>query len=144
MEENMGDRAETELENDCEKLFSAFRGLLSWKWDSRLEAVLAEFGVSQKGDIRAILERILPMTWNSSNIGKAPDMVRTVNGHLGELRPGQQLFTSDPEGDDFVFCAWWPWGDGKTISIRIAPFYKNLSDSEKPEKIQLLKGWFGI
>jgi len=117
---------------------------LSWKWDSRLEAVWAEFGADQKDEIRAILERFLPMPWDSSNIGKAPVIVRTINGHLGGLRPGQQLFTSDPKGDAFVFCAWWPWGDGKTISIRIAPFCKNLSDSDKAEKIQLLKGWFGI
>jgi len=140
----MHDHAITGLGTYCKKLSSAFQGVLSWKWDSRLEAVLAEFGAGQKDDIRAILERFLPMPWNGSNIGKAPAIVRTINGHLGELRPGQQLFTSDPEGDAFVFCAWWPWGDGKTISIRIAPFYKNLSDSEKAEKIQLLKGWFGI
>ena len=140
----MHDHAITGLGTDCKKLSSAFQGVLSWKWDSRLDAVLAEFGAKKKDDIRAILERFLHIAWDGSNLVKAPDIVRTINTHLGGLRPGQQLFTSDPKGDAFVFCAWWPWQDGKTISIRIAPFYKNLSDSEKAEKIQLLKGWFGI
>jgi len=105
---------------------------------------LAEFRVDHKDRVRAILERYLSITWDSSNIGNAPAIVRTINIHLGNLRSGQLLFTSDPNRDVFIFCAWWPWGDGETISIRIAPFYKKLSDSEKAEKIQLFKGWFGI
>jgi len=140
----MDDPAETRLENHYKKLSGAFQGVLSWKWDSRLETVLAEFGADKDHNIRKILERSLPMAWDSSNMGKAPDTVRTINDHLGGLWPGQRLLTSNPEGDALIFCAWWPWGDGKTISIRIAPFYQALSDPEKAEKIQLLKGCFGI
>ena len=140
----MDDPNKSGLENDCKELWSAFQGVLSWKWDSRFETVLAEFGVDNKDSIRAISERYLSITWDSSNIGNAPAIVRTINIHLGNLRSGQLLFTSDPNRDVFIFCAWWPWGDGETISIRIAPFYKKLSDSEKAEKIQLFKGWFGI
>ncbi len=140
----MDDPAETGPETDCKKLSIAFQGVLSWKWDSRLETVLAEFGAGKKDDIRAILERSLPLAWNSSNIGIAPDIVQTISGHLGGLWPGQQLFTSNPKGDALIFCAWWPWGDGKTISMRIASFHPKLSDPEKAEKIELLKGCFGI
>jgi hypothetical protein len=132
------------LENECKELLSAFHEVLSWKWDSRFEAVLAEFGVENKDSIRAILARYLRITWDSSNIDNAPDIVRTINSHLGRLRSGQLLFTSDPNRDAFIFCAWWPWGDGKTVSIRIAPSYKGLLDSEKAEKIRLFKGWFGV
>jgi hypothetical protein len=70
--------------------------------------------------------------------------VRTINSRQGGLRPGQLLFTSDPNREAFIFCAWWPWGGGETISIRIAPSFKKISDSEKAEKIQLFKEWFGI
>ena len=132
------------LENDCRELLRGFQGVLSWKWDSRFEAVLAEFGVDKKDSIRAILEGYLKITWDSSNMDNAPDIVRKINSHLGGLREKQLLFTSDSNRDAFIFCAWWPWGDGKTISIRIAPAYKELSDSEKAEKIQLFKGWCGI
>jgi len=140
----MHDPNKSGLENDCKELFSVFQGVLSWKWDSRFETVLAEFRAGNKGSIRSILERHLSITWDISNIDNAPDIVRTINSHLGGLRSGQLLFTSDPNRDAFIFCAWWPWGDGKTISIRIAPSYKKLLDSEKVEKIQLFKGWFGI
>jgi hypothetical protein len=140
----MNDLDNAGLENECKKLWSAFQGILVWKWDSRFETALAEFGVKKQDNVRSTLERFLRSTWDGSNMANAPDPVRAVNGRLGDLRPGQLLFTSDQKGNAFIFCAWWPWGDGKTISIRIAPSYQNLADAEKAENTRLLKGWFGI
>ena len=140
----MPDPNQSGLETVCKELRSAFRGVLSWKWDNRFGAVLAEFGAGKKESVRGILERSLSITWHSSNIGNAPDIVREINRHLGGLRSGQMLFTTDPDREPFIFCAWWPWDDGKVISIRIGSSYEKLSDSEKAEKIQLFKEWFGI
>ena len=140
----MHDHAITGLGTDCKKLSSAFQGVLSWKWDSRFETVLAEFNVKKKEEIRAVLDRYLRTAWDGSSMGNAPDPVRAIDNRLGGLRSGQLLLTSDPSGEAFIFCAWWPWGDGKTISIRIAPSYRNLGNAEKAEKTRLLKGWFGI
>ena len=140
----MQDLNKSVLENICRELLNAFQGMLSWEWDSRFETVLATFGVDDKDSIRAVLERYLGITWDSSNIGKAPDVVRMINSNLGGLRSGQLLFTSDSNQDAFIFCAWWPWGNGKTISIRIAQCYEKLLDSEKTKQTQLFKDWFGI
>ncbi len=140
----MHDPNKSELENNCKELLSAFKGVLSWQWDSRFEAVLAEFSVNNKDSIRAILDRYLIDTWGSSNIDKAPRTVKKVNIYLGKLRSGQFLFTSDTTHTAYIYCAWWPWGDGKNISIRIAPCYKRLQDTEKAEKIERFKSWFGI
>jgi hypothetical protein len=140
----MDDLNRSEVEIQCKELLSAFQGTLSWKWDSRFETVLAEFGADLRENIRAILNRCLTLAWDASNIGGAPAIVQAINRHLGGLRPGQLLFTSDPNRDAFIYCAWWPWGNGKTISIRIAPSYKKSLDSQKAEGIQHLKGWFGI
>jgi hypothetical protein len=133
-----------DIENVSRALSGAFQGVLSWKWDRRFETVLAEFVIDKKNDIRAMLERHLSMTWDSSNVADAPESVRTVDSHFGGLWPGQLLFSSDPNGDALIFCTWWPWGDGKSISIRIGPSYRRLSDSERAEKIQLFKGCFGV
>lgn len=102
----MQDLRQSDLESVCKELLSEFQGILSWKWDSRLETVLAEFGVDAKDSIRAILERYLGITWDSSTIDNAPDIVQMINGNLGGLMSGQLLFTSDPDRDAFVFCAW--------------------------------------
>ncbi len=140
----MSDSNKSDVENVCRELVHALQGVLSWQWDGRFETVLAEFGVDNKENVRAILERCLSMTWDNSNIATAPDSVRRINVRVGTLRSGQFLFTSDPNRDAFVFGAWWPWGNGETISLRVAPSYKKLSDSETAAKIQLFKGWFGV
>jgi hypothetical protein len=140
----MDDLNRSAVEIQCKELLSAFQGTLSWKWDSRFETVLAEFGADSKENIRTILNRYLTLVWDISNIDGAPATLQAINRHLGGLRPGQLLFASDPNQDAFIFCAWWPWGNGKALSIRIAPSYQELLDSEKAEKIQQLKGWFGV
>jgi hypothetical protein len=140
----MRDQNKSDLESVCRELLRAFRGGLSWKWDSRFETALAGFCVDNKDRVRAILERHLSFTWDSSNIGNAPDIVRMINSHLGGLMSGQLLFSSDPNQAALVFCAWWPWGDGTTISIRLGLSHKKLSESEKAEQIKVFKGWFGI
>ena len=140
----MIDLIKSDLENVSRELVSAFQGILSWKWDSYLDTVLAEFDVGDKDSIRAVLERFLGSTWDRSNIGKAPHIVQMVNSNYGGLRSRQLLFTSDPNQDEIIFGAWWPWGNGETISIRIAPCSRKVSDSEKDEQIKRFKDLFGI
>jgi hypothetical protein len=134
----------SDIENICRELSSAFQGTLIWKWDNRFETVLAEFGIDKKDAIRAILERHLSVTWDSANVGNAPDIVRTIESHFGGLWPGQLLFTSDPKREALIFGTWWPWGDGKEISIRIGPAYRTQTDSKRDEKFQQFKAWFGV
>lgn len=140
----MHDLNKSDFENVCRELLSAFQGVLSWQWESRFEVALAEFSLNDKDKVRAILERYLNIAWDSSSIGRAPDNVQKIASYLGGLRSGQLLFTSDPNQDAFIFGAWWPWGDGQTISIRIAPSDKRLSDSEMAELIKQFKGWCGL
>lgn len=128
----------------CKQLFDEFRGILSWEWDDFIGTILSKFSTDQEKNIRAILEKFLPISWDSSNIQTAPQLVQTIDKHLGGLRPTQFLFSSHPSSDAFVFCAWWPWGNGMTISLRIMPFDKNLSKAEKDKLIEQLKVWAEI
>lgn len=131
-------------ENVCRELSSTFQGVLSWKLDDRFQTVLAEFNVDNKARIHDALLRRLDRIWDSSNIETAPEVVQTIISTFGGIMPGQLLFTSDPGQDALVFCAWWPWGNGETISIRLAPFYQKPFDSDRAGQIQRLKEWFGI
>jgi len=131
-------------ENVCRELVIAFQGVLSWKWDSQFETALAEFSIDIHDRIRAIVERYLSIAWNSSNIGKASKVVQMIANNLGGLRSGQMLFISDPNQDVLICGVWWPWGDGKTISFRVAPYKKSVSESEMAEIITQFKAWFGL
>ncbi len=45
--------------------------------------------------------------------------------------PGQLMFTSEPDRDILLCFAWWPWGNGSTISIRVAAYQKAMSDEDE-------------
>ena len=138
------DLNKSDLENVCRELAGAFPGILSWQWDNRFETVLAEFGVDNEDRGRANLERYLDNIWDSSTIAEAPDIVQVIISHFGGLMSGQLCFASDPNLEAVIFCAWWPWGDGRTISIRFGPAYRKLSDPQKAAHVKQFRGWFGI
>ena len=75
---------------------------------------------------------------------KGFDKYKAVQDDLGGLMAGQILFTSDPNRGVVLFCAWWPWGNGEKISIRVGLWSKNLSDAEYAENLQQLKVCFGL
>ena len=134
----------SDLKAICKEILDAFEGLLVWKWDDRFGTLQTEFGADKKETVQGLLNRYFGITWDSANIEQAPEIVRVIDRHFGGLRPGQLFFNTDPNQDAFVFCVWWPWGDGQTISIRMAPFDKKLSNSEEAELIDRIKGWAGI
>jgi hypothetical protein len=140
----MNDSDRSEMDKICMQLYAAFQGVVSWEWDRRFKTVLAKFSVDIEDSVREILERCLSMTWHTGNIGQSPDTLRFVNTYLGGLWEEQFLFTSEPTLEGFVFCAWWPWRNGKTVSIRVSPFYYRLNDLQMGELTKKLKHWFGI
>lgn len=135
----MNSSNQTDNETICKNIFAEFRGRLTWKWDDWVGTILTEFDAEKEDDIRAVLEKFLPISWDSANINTAPQIVQKLDKHLGGIRPAQLLFSSDPSADAFVFCAWWPWGNGTTISLRIAPFSKDISQAEDDKLIGKLK-----
>ena len=140
----MNDLDQQSNEAICKQLFYDFNGILTWKWDDWIGTFLAEFNVDKESNIRSILEKHLPISWDSSNISTAPQIAQKLDKHLGGLKPTQLLFGSHPFNYAFVFCAWWPWGNGEKISLRIKPFDRNLSQSEEKKLIEQLKVSAGI
>jgi len=133
-----------EMERERVEVLALFQDVLSWGWDSRLETSLAEFKIGQQEEIRAILDRRLGCVWDCSTIATAPENVRAVVDYFGKLRPGQLFFATDPGRGWFVFCAWWPWGDGKTISLRVAAADEAMCVPEKTGLVARLKRWVGL
>src|SRR3972149_2028642 len=130
-------------EDFCKELFKTFDAGM-WKWDDRFDCVLAEFSVYDQDIVRMILKRHLNSVWDTSNVDTAPETVQRINDHFGGLMSRQMLFTSEPGQGDLLCCAWWPWGNGETISIRVAPFLGKLPEPQRIERINLFKGWFGM
>ncbi|MBU1344763.1 MAG: hypothetical protein KKE44_15180 [Proteobacteria bacterium] len=134
----------SKFEKSCCQLFEVFKNQLTWKWDSRFETVLAEFSVKEKASVQKSIKTHMGTTWDDGNSGNAPETVKMIINCFGGMNPGQQLFTSDPEKDDIVLCAWWPWGNGQTISIRLGVFANTLNDDDNKELTRLFRGWFDL
>jgi hypothetical protein len=125
------------IQNACEDLLDDFKNILSWKWDDNFEALLAEFKAEGQDKIHSILEKHLTLQWDNKSIKKAPKDIKSKVGDYGDLRSGQLLFTLDAKKNIFIVAAWWPWGDGKTVSMRIAS-----PEAKDPGVLDQIKSFF--
>ncbi len=95
------------------------------------------------GELLADFDGVLSWKWDRKTIRNAPDIVKTGAGEFGDMRSGQLLFTSDPKGNMLILAAWWPWGDGEVVSLRIASSAEESPYSEKTVIFQRFKHLFG-
>lgn len=93
---------------------------LTWRWEERQSALLAEFSWEKKDRILTILRQLFPQEWDRKNIKKAPKNLKDELGELALLTKEQLIFTR-PASDETPAIAiiWWPWGHGATYSMRI-------------------------
>jgi len=134
----------TRLEESCRKLMATLGKKITWKWDKRFETVLAEFSVADKEIIYQAIAPHMGKIWDTDTIGDIPSVVQMVMDYFGGMNPGQRLLTSDVDVDGLLLCAWWPWGNNTTISIRIGVFADSLNDEENEELTEHFRSWFDI
>jgi hypothetical protein len=118
----------------CQALVAETKGTLEWESDGRFGCVVAAFGASDADAVRAAVVLAAEHVWTPENIDSAHKRVQDLASGFG-LRPGQILFTSDAADPQMVFAAWWPWGGGQRISVRVGVDGATEAD---------LAGWFGI
>ncbi len=118
----------------CQTLVAATARRLEWEWDGRFGCVLAVFAVTEAPSVRTAVSAAAERMWTPNNINTAPQRVQDLAGRLG-LRTGQLLFTSQAGEPAMVYAAWWPWGNGQRISVRVGV---DGADAE------VVSGWFGV
>ena len=85
-----------------------------WAWDARMVAFASTFDATVAAKVRESVARTLPQTWSSITLAQASEPLRALCAKTGGLRTGQELLTGDG-----AFGLWWPWGGGKTITLRL-------------------------
>ncbi len=146
----MNDDALRSTGDEIRALVDSLQGIADWQWDGRFGTALAEFAVAEKDAILGTLEAHFASRWDASGIEDAPDVAREIVSALGGLMPGQLLYLSGsdpepaPEGSAVLFCAWWPWGGGQRISIRIGSYGRGLDADEKAQLTAALRRGFGV
>lgn len=106
-------------EQDCKQLFAALQHDFTWRWDERFKMPLAEINKADKGSLEAMLEDYFGTPWNKKTVETAPETIQKILVPMGGLMPSQLLYVSGLQQEGIIFCAWWPWGNGQTISVRI-------------------------
>lgn len=92
---------------------------LIWDWDRRFDTAVGRVSAPEHLAVLALLDSCFAHRWDHQDLREAPDMAREIADAWGGLRPGQRLYTLDPVAQPLLFAAWWPWGSGKTFSVRI-------------------------
>ena len=90
-----------------------------WSHDSRLSCVASTFTTDVLQKARAAAAEALPIEWTERSLATAPGAVRELAKRHDGIRAGQMLLASAPIGHIVAYGLWWPWGDNRTISLRV-------------------------
>lgn len=131
-----------EIEECCRGLIEETRHLLNWEWDENLRAMLAVVHVSDAREVADNLDRFFHSRWTHLDVYKAPPSIRRISRLLDGIRKSQFLFVTRPEEPFMAYGAWWPWGDGVTISIRVGLVLNGISDHDADLLTEEFIGWF--
>jgi hypothetical protein len=108
------------LARACETIEAAAGGALVWEWDPRFACGLTAFTIDLYPEVLAAIGEVFGREWTSAEMNAGPPAMVRLSASLGTLRGGQRLWTTPVDrGTRGLFCAWWPWGSGQRISVRI-------------------------
>jgi hypothetical protein len=136
--------SQDQLKSTCEALVKAAQGMLRWEWDGRFGAALSVFTKAESAQVLAVVKGALPMSWDARTIGSAPELVRACAKALGGLQGGQLAFATGNDAAAVVFAAWWPWGNGENISLRISAACAGLAADAEEQLERQVRQWFGL
>lgn len=103
---------------------------LTWRWEDKQSALLAEFSWEKKEHILTILRQLFSEEWHRKNIKKAPQTLKDELGKLINLNKNQLIFTQPAfQERPALAVIWWPWSHGSSYSIRIKILNSNYNDA---------------
>ena len=131
-----------EIEICCRGILNETSGLLKWEWDEYVGAFLSMFSVDHAEQIETICDKYFMSRWDCKSFSKVPPSVTAIAETLGGLRADQRLLVTRPDQFAMVFGAWWPWGDGQTISLRIGLVTDGVPEHATAEFFKEFSEWF--
>ena len=126
----------------CSHISSRMPSSYQWQWDERFQVALIVFEKEDMGAIFSAVSNEFDQQWDAATISSASGPIgELVDSFLGIL-PGQMIFTCEQGAGLMLFAAWWPWGNGSTISLRIGIFSLEEHSFDKDKNKKYLTGWF--
>ena len=128
----------------CCRLHEAIPPSFARQWDDRFGVALISFDSAVREKILAALKADFPHQWDKSSIGKARKEVNKTVKSVFNINTGQFVFSTDENQIFVLLAAWWPWGNGATISLRVGIFAAGNETIDDAEAKKLLTSWFSI
>jgi hypothetical protein len=101
------------------QVIEALSPLVKWKYDEFHKVMLAEFSVDKQDQVMFALKQVLPVCWDAKTIKKASPQIKHYAGSFAKLTKSQQLLAESEHERPNIMVAWWPWGHGATVSVRV-------------------------
>jgi hypothetical protein len=140
----MNERDIADLEHDLGAFLDETRHVLRWTWDGYFKGAVAEFLAQDVDVVRVALEPRFGKPWDGASVATAPEEVQETAGKFGGIRPGQFLYAMCPDEDVVAYGAWWPWGSGEKISLRVIPGWAAAEPPEAPDLTVKFRALFGL
>ena len=110
-----------------------------WQWEERFCALQGAFSSDKSEAVQAILNEYFAQTWTHKSLKKASEDTKKQAGAFASLSKTQCLY-SESEATNLL-AAWWPWGHGATVSVRLFEAYST-QWQEKRGLLTKLTSWF--
>ena len=115
--------------------------LVKWQYNDFHRVMLAEFSVDKQQQVMAVLQQHLPCQWDAKTIKQAPRELHHKAGFFSKLVKNQKLLSLKLQNNPQFMVAWWPWGHGATVSVRL--FLTNTAPYQaKPNILQRISSIF--
>lgn len=132
------------LQAACETIVAGDTAPANWLWDDHFQAALVVIDIEASDTMRSLLKQSLPLHWSPENIVSAPRPVQEIVERLGGIQSGQEFFANDTGNTAILYAAWWPWGNGTSISVRVSAASTTLTQAEESQLRQNIRLWFGL
>lgn len=130
------------LKHVSRTIHSALPKELEWKYDNRFNILLAEFNIKFVDQIFHHLKPYFFNIWDSTGFTSAPGVAHTACARFGAVLPGQLILCTNLNDECFIYVIVWPWSDGETISMRMAPFNQRFTEKQTLNLAIVFNSWF--
>ena len=69
--------------------------------------------------IEKVLNSTFETVFDDVTIAAASSPMEKTARAVGGIDPGQKIYVSESDDTPFLLAAWWPWGNGETVSLRV-------------------------
>lgn len=117
----------------------------AWDFDSRFNSLLIVFDQQWVDPMKRSLDSEFSKRWDSASIKKASKSIKKLVKSIYGIEHGQFIYSDENEDHDLaLYAAWWPWGSGDTISLRISIYSPEKDLITEIDVKKYLVEWFDL